>query len=60
MVCVFKMNHLTEAQWLEEYKRLAGDDLMVEKTNLMSGKKYMEAKGTPLCCSPSSETYWSM
>ena len=33
---------------------------MVEKTNLMSGKKYMEAEDTPNCCSPSSETYWSM
>jgi len=33
---------------------------MVERTNLMSGKKYMEAEETPLCCSPASETYWSM
>ena len=33
---------------------------MVEKTNLMSGKKYMEAEDTPMCCSPASETYWSM
>jgi len=33
---------------------------MVERVNLMSGKKYMEHKDTPLCCSPSSETYWSM
>lgn len=33
---------------------------MVEKTNLMSGKKYMEAEDTPNCCSPASETYWSM
>ena len=32
----------------------------VEKTNLMTGKKYMESVNTPLCCSPSSETYWSM
>jgi hypothetical protein len=32
----------------------------VEKTNLMSGKKYMEDVNTPLCCSPASETYWSM
>ena len=34
--------------------------VMVEKTNLMTGKSYMEAEGTPLCCSPASETYWSM
>lgn len=33
---------------------------MVEKTNLMSGKKYMESVNTPACCSPASETYWSM
>lgn len=41
-------------------KDLAGLPKMVEKTNLMTGKKYMEAEGTPLCCSPASETYWSM
>lgn len=33
---------------------------MVEKTNLMTGKKYMEDVNTPACCSPASETYWSM
>jgi hypothetical protein len=32
----------------------------VKKVNLMSGKEYMEAEDTPLCCSPASETYWSM
>ena len=32
----------------------------VERTNLMSGKKYMEASNTPNYCSPSSESYWSM
>ena len=36
------------------------EDEMVERTNLMTGKKYLEPKNTPLCCSPSSETYWSM
>jgi hypothetical protein len=35
-------------------------DNMVERTNLMTGKKYLEDADTPLCCSPSSETYWSM
>jgi hypothetical protein len=35
-------------------------DNMVERTNLMTGKKYMEDADTPLCCSPASETYWSM
>tara|TARA_B110000211_G_C13890296_1_gene469267 strand:- start:222 stop:500 length:279 start_codon:yes stop_codon:yes gene_type:complete len=33
---------------------------MVEKTNMMSGKKYMEDINTPNYCSPSSESYWSM
>jgi len=32
----------------------------VEKTNLMTGKKYMESVNTPLYCSPASESYWSM
>lgn len=31
----------------------------VEKTNLMSGKTFMEPVNTPYYCSPSSETYWS-
>lgn len=29
-------------------------------TNLMSGKEVEIASDTPLCCDPSSETYWSM
>ena len=33
---------------------------MVERTNLMTGKKYLEAEDTPLHLSPASETYWSM
>jgi hypothetical protein len=33
---------------------------MVERTNLMSGKTYMEDVNTPRSCSPSSEAYWSM
>lgn len=28
--------------------------------NLMTGKDVVIAKGTPHCCDPSSETYWSM
>ena len=35
-------------------------DKKVEKTNLMTGEKYMESVNTPLSCSPASETYWSM
>jgi hypothetical protein len=32
----------------------------VARTNLMSGQTYMEDVNTPMCCSPSSETYWSL
>ena len=32
----------------------------VERTNLMTGKKYMEKVGTPAYLSPACETYWSM
>ena len=30
------------------------------KRNLMSGKEFTQGVNTPLCCDPSSETYWSM
>lgn len=33
---------------------------MVIRTNLLSGKEYMESVNTPSYCSPSSEAYWSM
>jgi hypothetical protein len=59
---------------MEKGKRWAGKQLevaeitlyrtliekMVERTNLMSGKKYMESVNTPNYCSPASEAYWSM
>ena len=32
---------------------------MVERTNIMSGQKFMEDVNTPYFCSPSSETFWS-
>jgi hypothetical protein len=32
----------------------------VTKRNLMTGQEYQESVNTPLCCSPASETYWSM
>lgn len=32
----------------------------VTRTNMMSGREYREKYDTPRCCSPSSETYWSM
>jgi hypothetical protein len=32
---------------------------MVERTNMMSGQKYMEAEDTPCFMSPACESYWS-
>lgn len=32
----------------------------VERTNAMTGKKFMERYDTPYCCSPSSEAFFSM
>jgi hypothetical protein len=32
----------------------------VTKRNLMTGEDYQETVNTPLCCSPATETYWSM
>jgi len=30
------------------------------RRNLMSGGEFTQRVNTPLCCDPSSETYWSM
>jgi hypothetical protein len=35
-------------------------ETLVTRTNLLSGKTFQERYDTPSCCSPSSETYWSM
>jgi hypothetical protein len=32
----------------------------VERVNMMTGEVYNERINTPNCCSPASETYWSM
>jgi hypothetical protein len=36
------------------------DSELVERTNYMTGVKFMEAADRPYFCSPSSETFWSM
>jgi hypothetical protein len=46
--------------YLKQMKVAYDDPDMVERVNLMTGKKYMEKADTPLFLSPSSETYWSM
>lgn len=33
---------------------------MVTRKNLMTGKTFEEDVNTPNCCSPASETFWSM
>ena len=33
---------------------------LVLRQNMMSGLGFYEARNTPLCCSPASETYWCM
>ena len=30
------------------------------KRNLLSGKEFTQSVNTPLCCDPSTDTYWSM
>ena len=35
-------------------------EMWVERTNMMSGKKYLERYNTPVYMSPSCESYWSM
>jgi hypothetical protein len=59
-----KKNDTSSAEWgyaIAETDYYAKNiERMVEKTNMMNGKKFMESINTPYYCSPSSETYWSM
>ena len=36
------------------------DTNLVERTNIMTGKKFFEPKDTPVFLSPACETFWSM
>jgi hypothetical protein len=45
---------------LKQMKVAYDDPDMVERTNIMTGKKYMEKKNTPAFLSPACETYWSI
>lgn len=40
--------------------QLVDNSNMVERTNIITGKKFMEPADRPYFCSPSSETYWTM
>lgn len=49
----------------EEYEILSSEEFhKIEKTevvySLMTGAPVVQSVNTPLCCDPSSETYWSM
>jgi hypothetical protein len=46
--------------YLKQMKVAYNDSDMVERTNLMTGKKYLEKKDTPVFLSPACESYWSM
>ena len=40
--------------------RIEVHETYVTRRNLMTGILYQERYDTPRCCSPSTETYWSM
>jgi hypothetical protein len=45
---------------IAENERYEIHETYVTRKNMMSGKDFQERYDTPYCCSPSSETYWSM
>ena len=46
--------------YLKQMKVAYDDPDMIERTNIMTGKKYMEKRDTPPFLSPACETFWSM
>lgn len=48
------------AKRTKKVENKASETVMVKRINIMTGKVFEEAYDTPLCCSPASETYWSM
>ncbi len=58
----FKEKNLDSARWtfaptVEFFQVI---EKSVTKKNMMTGKDFTQKVNTPLCCDPSSETYWSM
>lgn len=45
---------------LQQFRHAHNLPTQVERTNIMTGQKFMEDVDTPYFCSPSSEAYWSM
>ena len=46
--------------YLKQMKVQLVDINLVERTNIMTGKKFLEEVDTPVFMSPAFETYWSM
>jgi hypothetical protein len=46
--------------YLKQMKVMLVDTNMIERTNIMTGKKFLEPINTPVFMSPASESYWSM
>jgi hypothetical protein len=46
--------------YLKQMKVELVDTNLVERTNIMTGKKYLEPKNTPVFMSPACESYWTM
>lgn len=55
------LEHTVKHTWLiSQGFRYVINKTMVTRTNIVSGDTYQERYDTPVSCSPSSETYWSM
>ena len=56
------MEEIRDLQWRlypRDKYRLEFTETFVERTNVVTGEKFMERYDTPYYCSPRSETYWS-
>ena len=47
-------------EYLKQMKVQLVDTNMIERTNIMTGEKFMEPIDTPVFMSPAFESYWSM
>jgi len=50
---------IVRAEGLREFRESRQLPTQVERTNLMTGQKFMEDVDTPYFCSPASESFWS-
>ena len=47
-------------EYLKQMKVQLVDINLIERTNIMTGEKFLEPIDTPVFMSPACETYWSM